>query len=340
MKMKVLSVAIPCYNSEEYMARAVDSLLPGGEDIEIIIVNDGSSDRTREIAEEYERKYPTIIKVVNQENGGHGEAVNTGLHHASGVYFKVVDSDDWVEEQALSQILEKLREFVESGERIDMLISNYVYEKLEMKKQKVIDYRSCLPIDRPFGWAEVGHFRSSQNILMHSVIYRTKLLRDCGLELPKHTFYVDNIFVYQPLPAVSKLYYLDVDFYRYYIGREDQSVNENVMMGRIDQQIKVTKIMIDSHDLTKIRRKQLRKYMAKYLVMMMTVSSVFLIKMNTPESLAKKEELWQYLKKKNERMYREMNRYMLGWLMQRKTRPERRIIVWGYHISKKIFGFN
>lgn len=338
--MKVLSVAIPCYNSEEYMARAVDSLLPGGEDIEIIIVNDGSSDRTREIAEEYERKYPTIIKVVNQENGGHGEAVNTGLHHASGVYFKVVDSDDWVEEQALSQILEKLREFVESGERIDMLISNYVYEKLEMKKQKVIDYRSCLPIDRPFGWAEVGHFRSSQNILMHSVIYRTKLLRDCGLELPKHTFYVDNIFVYQPLPAVSKLYYLDVDFYRYYIGREDQSVNENVMMGRIDQQIKVTKIMIDSHDLTKIRRKQLRKYMAKYLVMMMTVSSVFLIKMNTPESLAKKEELWQYLKKKNERMYREMNRYMLGWLMQRKTRPERRIIVWGYHISKKIFGFN
>lgn len=338
--MKVLSVAIPCYNSEAYMARAVDSLLPAGDDIEIIIVNDGSTDTTKEIAEEYERKYPAIVRVVNQENGGHGEAVNTGLRHASGLYFKVVDSDDWVEEQALFQILEKLREFVESGERIDMLISNYVYEKLEKKKQKVIDYRSCLPVDRPFGWSEVGHFRSSQNILMHSVIYRTKLLRDCGLELPKHTFYVDNIFVYQPLPAVSKLYYLDVDFYRYYIGREDQSVNEQVMMGRIDQQIKITKIMIDSHDLTKIRRKQLRKYMAKYLVMMMTVSSVFLIKMNTPESLAKKEELWQYLKKKNERMYREMNRYMLGWIMQRKTRPERRIIVWGYHISKKIFGFN
>lgn len=338
--MKVLSVAIPCYNSEAYMKRAVESLLPGGEDIEIIIVNDGSTDKTREIAEEYEKKYPAIVRVVNQENGGHGEAVNTGLRHATGLYFKVVDSDDWVEEESLHQVLEKLREFVESEEHIDMLISNYVYEKLEKNKQKVIDYRSCLPVGRPFGWSEVGRFRSSQNILMHSVIYRTKLLRDCGLELPKHTFYVDNIFVYQPLPAVSKLYYLDVDFYRYYIGREDQSVNEQVMMGRIDQQIKVTKIMLDSHDLTKIRRKQLRKYMAKYLVMMMTVSSVFLIKMNTPESLAKKEELWQYLKKKNERMYREMNRYMLGWIMQRKTRPERKMIVWGYHISKKIFGFN
>ena len=338
--MKVLSVVVPCYNSEAYMERAIDSLLPGGEDIEIIIVNDGSSDRTQEIAEKYEIKYPDIVRVINQENGGHGEAVNTGLRHASGLYFKVVDSDDWVEQQALFKILGKLKEFVEGGERIDMLISNYVYEKLEKKKKKVIDYRSCLPVDRPFGWSEVGHFKSSQNILMHSVIYRTKLLRDCGLELPKHTFYVDNIFVYQPLPAVSKLYYLDVDFYRFYIGREDQSVNEQVMMGRIDQQIKITKIMIDSHDLTKIRRKQLRKYMAKYLVMMMTVSSVFLIKMNTPESLAKKEELWQYLKKKNERMYREMNRYMLGWIMQMKTRPGRKLIVWGYHISKKIFGFN
>ncbi|MBQ3601820.1 MAG: glycosyltransferase family 2 protein [Lachnospiraceae bacterium] len=338
--MKILSVAIPCYNSEAYMERAIKSLLPGGEDLEIIIVNDGSKDNTQKIAEEYEKKYPTIVRVVNQENGGHGEAVNAGLRHAKGLYYKVVDSDDWVEEQALYKIIDKLKEFVESGEMIDMLISNYVYEKLELKKQKVIDYRSCLPVDKIFGWSEIGKFKSSQNILMHSVIYRTKMLRECGLQLPKHTFYVDNIFVYVPLPFVKKLYYMDVDFYRYYIGREDQSVNETVMMGRIDQQIRVTKIMIDSHDLTKVKCKQLRKYMVKYLVMMMTVSSVFLVKLNTEESIAKREELWNYLKKKNERLYREMNRYLLGWMMQRKNRTGRKIIVIGYHISKKIFGFN
>lgn len=338
--MKVLSVAIPCYNSEAYMKRAIDSVLPGGEDVEIIIVNDGSKDRTQEIAEEYEKEYPDVVRVVNQENGGHGEAVNAGLRHATGLYYKVLDSDDWFNEDALHKILEKLKELIESGEGLDLMISNYVYEKLEKNKQKVIDYRSCLPLEKVFGWGEVGRFKNSQNILMHSVIYRTKLLRECGMELPKHTFYVDNIFVYQPLPFVNKMYYLDVDFYRYYIGREDQSVNEQVMMGRIDQQIAVTKCMIDSHDLTKIRKKQLRKYMAKYLVMMMTVSSVFLLKINTPESLEKKEELWMYLKKKNERMNREMNRYMLGWLMQRRSRPEQKIIVLGYQISKKIFGFN
>ena len=83
-------------------------------------------------------------------------------------------------------------------------------------------------------------------ILMHSVIYRTGLLRDCGLELPKHTFYVDNLFVYQPLPHVQTMYYMDVNFYRYFIGREDQSVHEDVMIRRIDQQLFVNRIMIDT----------------------------------------------------------------------------------------------
>lgn len=338
--MKVLSVAIPCYNSEEYMRKAVESLLPGGEDIEVLIVNDGSKDNTQEIAEEYAQKYPTIVRAISQENGGHGEAVNTGLKNASGLYYKVVDSDDWVDEQALHQIIDKLKQFIEDREMVDMLIANYVYEKVALGKQKVINYHSCLPRDKIFGWSEIGHFKSSQNILMHSVIYRTKLLRECKLELPKHTFYVDNIFVYQPLPFVKKMYYMDVDFYRYYIGREDQSVNETIMMGRIDQQIKVTKMMIDSHDLTKIHCKQLRKYMVKYLVMMMTVSSVFLVKLDTEESLAKKEELWQYLKSKNLRLYKEMNRYFLGLSMKMKGKAGRKIIVLGYHISQKIFGFN
>ncbi len=322
------------------MSKAIESLLPAGEDIEIIIVNDGSKDDTQKIGEEYAAKYPTIVRVINQENGGHGEAVNTGLRNATGIYYKVVDSDDWVDEDSLHQIIDKLKEFIENQEKVDMLISNYVYEKVHIGKQKVIDYHSCLPTNKIFGWSDIGHFRASQNILMHSVIYRTKMLRECNLELPKHTFYVDNIFVYQPLPSVKKMYYLDVNFYRYYIGREDQSVNENVMMGRIDQQVKITKIMIDSHDLSKIANKKLRRYMIKYLVMMMTVSSVFLIKINTAESLAVKEELWQYLKNKNRWVYGQMNKYFLGLTMKMKSWAGRKIIILGYTISQKIYGFN
>ena len=100
--MKLLSVAIPCYNSEAYMEKCVDSLLVGGEEVEILIVDDGSTDRTAEIADAYAEKYPTIVRAIHQENGGHGEAVNAGIRNAQGLYFKVVDSDDWVNKEAVS----------------------------------------------------------------------------------------------------------------------------------------------------------------------------------------------------------------------------------------------
>lgn len=337
--MKLLSVAIPCYNSEAYMSHAIESILTGGDDVEIIIVDDGSKDDTLKIAKEYEKRYPNIVKAVHQENGGHGEAVNTGLKNAGGLYFKVVDSDDWLDEKALSKVLTLLRQMVEDSVKLDMLVCNYVYEKVSLKKQKVIDYKGAIPENKVISWSDTKHFRNSQNILMHSVIYRTKLLKDCGLSLPKHTFYVDNIFVYYPLPFVKKIYYLNVDLYRYFIGRDDQSVNEQVMMGRIDQQLRVNKIMIDCHDLTKIKNKRLRNYMVKYLVMMMTVSTVFLIKDGSEESLEKKEELWKYLEKKNKRLYQEVNRYFLGKSMQMTSKTGRRIIVMGYHISRRIYGF-
>ena len=291
--MKYISFAIPCYNSESYMEHAIESILKGGEDVEIIIVNDGSKDRTSEIAKQYEKKYPTIVKAIDKENGGHGDAVNTGLKYATGLYFKVVDSDDWVDEGALEQILSVLHEMVEKQTLIDMLVSNYVYEKVGAKHKKVIHYRNVMPQNRIITWKEMGHFRLAQYILMHSVIYRTELLRMCKLELPKHTFYVDNIYVYYPLPHVKTLYYLNVNFYRYFIGREDQSVNEKNMIKRIDQQIFVTKTMIDMYSLRKISNKKLRNYMTNYLAIMMTVSSIICIRSKSQENLEKKKDLWE-----------------------------------------------
>ena len=250
--MKLLSIAIPCYNSAAYMENCIRSLLPGGDEVEILIVDDGSQkDNTGEIADRYEREYPGICRAIHQENGGHGAAVNAGLREATGIFFKVVDSDDWVNKQAYVQVLNTLRRFVYGKDTLDMLITNFVYEKQGAKHKKVMNYNTALPKNEVFTWDDVKVFIAGQYILMHSVIYRTELLRDCGLELPMHTFYVDNIFVYEPLPHVRKMYYLDVNFYRYFIGRSDQSVNEQVMIGRIDQQIRVTKLMMGSGVLIK-----------------------------------------------------------------------------------------
>ncbi|MBO5371562.1 MAG: glycosyltransferase family 2 protein [Lachnospiraceae bacterium] len=338
--MKLLSIAIPCYNSQDYMENCIKSLLPGGEDVEILVVNDGSKDRTAEIADAYEKKYPGIVRAIHQENGGHGEAVNAGIRNARGLFFKVVDSDDWVDLSAYQAILAKLKELVAGGDTLDMMISNFVYEKEGAKHKKTMRYTSVLPQDRLFSWNDVKHFRKGQYILMHSVIYRTKLLRDCGLELPKHTFYVDNIFVYQPLPMVKSMYYMNVDFYRYFIGREDQSVNEKVMIGRIDQQIKVNKIMVDAYDLWKLSNRKLRKYMFNYLEIITVISTVMLIRSGTEENLEKKRELWKYIKQQDIRLFHRLRSGILGNTMNLPGKGGRKISIAAYKISQKVVGFN
>ncbi len=342
--MKLLSVVIPCYNSENYMKNCVESLLIGGEDVEILIVDDGSTrDNTAAIADAYACRYPTIVKAIHKENGGHGSAVNVGIENATGLYFKVVDSDDWVKEEAYLQILDKLRELTGGARVLDMLVSNFVYEKEGEKRKKVMHYRHILPKDQLFTWSDCHHFLKGHYILMHSVIFRTKLLQENGIRLPEHTFYVDNLYVFEPLPYVKNLYYLDVNFYRYYIGREDQSVNEQVMISRIDQQIKVNKIMIDYLVEKKqeiMGNKRLFQYMRNYLEIITTVSSVLLIRSGTSENLEKKAQLWEYLKSKDKSLYRYLRNGLMGGTMNLPGRGGRKISVDAYKICQKVFKFN
>ena len=124
---------------------------------------------------------PNVIRAIHQENGGHGEAVNTGLRNATGAYFKVVDSDDWVDPKAYKEILTLLKQMLTEHRQLDMLISNFVYDKQGASFKKVMNYRSVLPQNEIFTWDQIGHFKKGQYILMHSVIYRTQMLRDCEL---------------------------------------------------------------------------------------------------------------------------------------------------------------
>jgi glycosyltransferase involved in cell wall biosynthesis len=286
--MKLITFTVPCYNSAAYMDHCIETLLTAGEDAEIILVDDGSKDDTGKIADAYAEKYPTIVRVIHQENGGHGEGVNQGIRNATGVYFKVVDSDDWLDTDALQQVLAELRAHLNDEQPLDLMMANYVYEHVADNTQNVVDYKGILPEGRVFTWKEIGKFPPSKNILMHSVIYRTEILRACGMELPKHTFYVDNIFVYQPLPQVKTIYYMNLDLYRYFIGREDQSVNEANMIKRVDQQLRVTRIMMNVVDVYALPPEQakLRAYMLNYFSMMMAISSIFLTLDGSKEALA------------------------------------------------------
>ena len=191
--MKLLTVAVPCYNSQDYMAHAIESLLLGGVDVEIIIVDDGSADDTARIADDFAARHPGIVRAVHQENGGHGDAVMTGIRAATGAYFKVVDSDDWLDGASLHKLMDKLRGFSRMEHPIDLVICNYVYEHAADNTQHPMRFHNALPVDRQFTWSEMGRFNVTQFISMHTSVYRTEVLRSCGLVLPKHTFYVDNL---------------------------------------------------------------------------------------------------------------------------------------------------
>lgn len=335
---KLLSVAIPCFNSEAYMEHAVDSLLTGGDRVEILIVDDGSTDGTGRIAEEYERLHPGTVRAIRQENAGHGGAVMTGLRNASGLYFKVVDSDDRVDPAALRRVLDALEKTADAP--VDMCIGNYVYDKAGARHKHAVRYRHALPEGRVFGWEEVGRFKKGQYLLMHALIYRTALLRDCGLRLPLHTFYVDMLYAYQPLTMVKRMLYLDVDLYLYFIGREDQSVQEQVMLRRVDQYLEVNRRMFLSADPFRETDKRKQAYMLNFLEIVTTVSSVLLTKKGTKEALQKKEELWSFIERENPQAYRVLRRRAMGFVVNLPGRAGREAVSCGYRISRRIFGFN
>lgn len=342
MAQKLITFAVPCYNSAAYMRHCIETLLSAGEQAEIILVDDGSTkDDTPAICDEYAAKYPTIVKAIHQENGGHGEGVNQGIRNATGLYYKVVDSDDWLDEAALRTVLAKLNTLIARGTVPDLMICNYVYEHVEDNTSHTVRYTNVFPQNRLFNWTHVGHFRPDQNLLMHSVMYRTQVLRDCGMVLPKHTFYVDNIFVYQPLPFVKSMYYMDLDLYRYFIGRADQSVNESVMVKRVDQQLRVTRHMIDCQDLDALKgQKKLRSYMLHYLSMMMAISDIFLLLDGSAAAKQKENELWAYLKAHTSAgVYRSI-RYGFGGVTNLKIPKGDKLVLGGYRIAQRIFKFN
>ena len=289
--MKLLTVTVPCYNSEAYMEKCVESLLVGGDRVEVIIIDDGSKDRTGEIADAYVAKYPNIVRVVHQENGGHGEGINQGVIHATGKYFKVVDSDDVMSED-FPAFLDKLEELEAQG-GVDYIATNYYYVHTDGVGDRSISYKNALPQGKIFGWEDTKPFKIHQLLTIHSSTFRTELMRQCAEPLPKHVFYEDNLMVYRVLPKVEKMYYMNIDLYRYWIGRPDQSVQEGVMKKRYTHQLLVTEKCFKSCHLDEVKSKRLKKYLSHELFMMFAISIVYTRLNKSKECDDTLEEMWK-----------------------------------------------
>lgn len=340
--MKILTIAVPTYNSEAYLERCLDSVLqPADERLEVIVVDDGSKDGSAAIAKRYTERYPSIVRLISKENGGHGSAVNTGLEAATGAYYYVLDSDDRLDAGQLEIALDRLSSFVklEEESRIDLYLVNYIYDKVG-EKAHCISYEDRLPVGQTFSWNKLRRLGGATFLTMHSMIYRTKLLRDCGLKLPEHCFYVDNVLAYKPLIHVHRIFYDDLDLYYYFIGRDDQSVTMENMIRRIDQQIRVTKLMVSAFDPYRAATHyRLRHYLLSYLSIMMTISTVHLQISGTAENLAKMKELWAWVKEENPKVYRFCRMKPLNHaLLVPGMSPK--VIRQGYKLARKLYKFN
>lgn len=337
--MKYITFAVPCYNSEDYLDRCVSTLVKGGQDVEIILINDGSTDSTPQMIDAYQKNYPTLIKTVHQENKGHGGAVNAGIKHATGNFFKVVDSDDWVDEKALGALIDYCKECVAKEQLIDLIVCNYVYDHLSIGKRKTVHYRNVLPTKAPFGWEDVGSFFPSQYLVMHALVFNTQTLIKSGVQLPHHMFYVDNIFASKPLIAVQSMRYLDINLYHYFLGREDQSVNEKVMCERIDQQIAVTKMVAESTNLEQEAPESLRSYLVRNTSIMMAISSIHLLLIGTEEAKEKRTELWHYVQQQNPELYKKLRFETMSALTYLPGKAGDLATLTGYRAAKKLYKF-
>lgn len=333
----LVTFVVPCYNAAEYMRRAIDSLLIAERTCEILLINDGSSDDTSAIAHDYADRYENI-RAIDQENTNWGGVVNRGIAEARGTFFKVLDSDDRFEPEALRRVLDALAATVRFGDRPDLLITNYVYDHLPSGSQRVMQYRTLFPQNRLFNWSEIGKPGMSQFLMIHATWYATEILRESEVQLPTGVPYMDGLLLLHPMPLLKKMLYLDVEPYYYAIGREGQSVDDEVIKKHIDQQLFAARMAIDDADYATLFEYEpnCAKIMAGYMQCTISVSTLNLFTIGTPEAIEKNNELWRYLEEYNPALYDNIRHSWVG-AINRKSALGRFVAVQVFKLGKKYY---
>lgn len=232
---KILSITIPAYNIEQYIEQCLDSFVIDEiiNDIEVLIINDGSKDSTAMKALEYEKKFPQTFKVINKENGGHGSTVNKGIELAKGKYFKVVDGDDWVQRDTFIQLIKYLK-----TTNADMIYHNYLwyYDFDKSTKHEFQEPFKGVEYKKEYLFDEIA---TKTYLKMHGIVIKSSILSQNAIELDENRFYVDMEYILLPIPFVNTVEFLDLDIYMYRLGLDGQSMNIKSMQRNISHHLGV-----------------------------------------------------------------------------------------------------
>lgn len=213
----ILTVVVPTYNMESYLHECLKSLIyPGNPPLEVIVVNDGSSDKSLMIAKDYQRKYPSIFKIIDKSNGNYGSCINAALKIAAGKFIKVLDADDWFDVVELERYLKKL-----AVVEVDLVLTDYT--KVNDRNHRCSEYKWHLLENRLYG-TQLMQTYAFKHIDMHSVTYRTSLLKQIGYNQTEGISYTDQEWIFYPMTEVRTIRYVNTNLYHYRLGREGQSM--------------------------------------------------------------------------------------------------------------------
>ena len=339
--MKLLTLVIPSYNAEAFLRRCVERMTPAGPEVDILIVDDGSTDGTPAIADALAAEHPENVRVIHQENGGHGEGLNQGIRCAEGIYLKSVDADDRIDTESLKTMVALLREHAEPGTWADLVVNDYVYDHTDRENVFQVRYNHVFHKNRVDTWETCRRFPIWKQFMIHSLCYRVALLREQGYELPKHTFYEDNLYIYQPLPWVQRILYLPCPLYGYTIGQENQSVSQKNILRRMDQNTRMVTRMICTWKWDEISRlpRNLRGYMVSFLSGQILAVTVLHESANNEESREMNRAMWEEIRAFDPELCRRLRRYPSAAIITLPGPAFRRLVFRISRMAQKQIGF-
>ncbi|MDO5016312.1 MAG: glycosyltransferase family 2 protein [Eubacteriales bacterium] len=274
---KSLTVAVASYNSQDYIKRCIESVIPALDDIELVIVDDGSTDATTDIVEEFVSKYPRDIRLIRKEHGGYGSAINWAMHDVATPWFRLLDADDCFLPEGLNSLLKVLRQQEDDPASSDLIVNDYVYRLLMSDGTERISphhFDNVFPQTGHNSWARTKNFNVDQILGKQSITYSTRLLGKVNLHVPDHSRYADHVFAYEPLPHVRRIYYLDEEVYSYTLGRTGQAASMEFMVDDVDNIISLALDMFRRVRLDSVRPQKLQRYMYNHMARLIAVCMI------------------------------------------------------------------
>lgn len=251
-EQKLLTVSVASYNVEKTLRKTLDSFCDKRyiDYIEVLIEDDGSTDKTQDIGKEYEMKYPQSFRYIKKDNGGHGSTINKSIELAQGLYFKVIDGDDWVDNNDFNElinVLKKYKELYDDNKSIpELILSNYAEAVNNTESVKKIKLFDCIDPCRVYDINEIDILNS---MTIHTITVKTSILKENNVRITEKCYYVDVEYIMWCIYLSNSIVFYDITPYMYRVANENQSISKNSLIKNIKMQERVsvsTSILYDS----------------------------------------------------------------------------------------------